>query len=66
MTNLRIPGMTGIGAPALVHRDKLDAVIMMIEVFGLFDMAPDGPAATAMRDAIAAAQRGYKLFRRLL
>jgi len=30
---------------------------MMIEVSGLLDMAPDDPMATAMSEAITAAQR---------
>ena len=57
MTDLRIPGMTGIAAPVLDHRDKLDAVVTMIGVSGSFDMAADGPVATELRDAIAAARR---------
>ena len=49
--------MTGIAAPVLDHRDKLDAVVTMIGVSGSFDMAPDGTEATEMLNAIAAAQR---------
>jgi len=57
VTDLRIPGMTGIAAPVLDHRDKLDAVVTMIGVSGSFDMTPDGTEATEMLNAIAAAQR---------
>ena len=57
VTDLRIPGMTGIAAPVLDHRGKLDAVVTMIGVSGSFDMAADGPVATELRDAIAAARR---------
>ena len=57
VTDLRIPGMTGVAAPVLDHRGKLDAVVTMIGVSGSFDMALDGPVASELRDAIAAAQR---------
>ena len=55
--------MIGVTAPALVYRYKLDAVIIMIGVPGLFDMAPDDPVATATQSPWC---RGWKLFRRLL
>lgn len=58
VTDLRIPGMTGITAPVLDHRGKLDAVVTMIGVSGSFDMTPDGSVASEIRDAIATAQRG--------
>lgn len=58
VTDLRIPGMTGIAAPVLDHRDKLDAVVTMIGVTGSFDMAPDGDVATELRSAISTARRG--------
>ncbi|MDD9906418.1 MAG: hypothetical protein OXT06_22845, partial [Rhodospirillaceae bacterium] len=57
VTDLRIPGMTGIAAPVLDHRGKLDAVVTMIGVSGSFDMTPDGAVATELCDAIAVAQR---------
>ena len=58
VTDLRIPGMTGVAAPILDHRGKLDAVVTMIGVSGSFDMTPDGPVANELRDAVAVAQRG--------
>ncbi len=57
VTDLRIPGMTGITAPVLDHRDGLDAVITMIGVTGSFDMRPDGAVAQELREAIAMARR---------
>ncbi len=58
VTDLRIPGMTGIAAPVLDHRGKLDAVVTMIGVSGSFDMTPNGSVANELRDAIDAAQSG--------
>lgn len=58
VTDLRIPGMTGITAPVLDHRGGLDAVITMIGVSGSFDTRPEGIVATELRDAIAAARQG--------
>lgn len=57
VTDLRIPGMTGISAPVLDHRGGLDAVLTMIGVTGSFDMKPNGAVATELRNAIAAAKR---------
>lgn len=58
VSDLRIPGMTGMSVPVLDHRGRPDAVITMIGVTGSFDMRPDGPIATELRDAVAAARRG--------
>ena len=57
VTDLRIPGMTGIAVPVLDHRGKLDAVVTMIGVSGSFDMTLDGAVANELRDAIAVARR---------
>jgi DNA-binding IclR family transcriptional regulator len=56
VTDLRIPGMTGITAPVLDHREGLDAVVTMIGVTGSFDMRPDGAVAMELREAIASAK----------
>lgn len=58
VSDLRIPGMTGMSVPVLDHRGGLDAVMTLIGVTGSFDTRPDGAVATELRHAVDTASRG--------
>lgn len=57
VSDLRIPGMTGMSVPVLDHRGGLDAVMTLIGVTGSFDMRTDGTIATELRYAVETASR---------